>query len=118
MEKLVSNEEIENKAKELVNVIKEDNDYKEYITLRKKLKSNQELMSKIENIKKLQKEYVKSAYLDTSIESKLNKELKDLETMPLYKEYIVKENKINFLCIDINEGLNILFNDILNQSDK
>ena len=40
MEKLVSNEEIEEKALELVKTIKKDKDYKEYIELRKKIKSN------------------------------------------------------------------------------
>ena len=40
MEKLVSNEEIEKKAKELVQAIKDDDKYKEYMNLRQKLKGN------------------------------------------------------------------------------
>ena len=40
MEKLVSNEEIEDKALELVEAIKKDKKYKEYIDLRKKISAN------------------------------------------------------------------------------
>ena len=37
MEKLVSNEEIESKALELVKIIKDSNDYKEYLKLKEKI---------------------------------------------------------------------------------
>ena len=40
MEKLVSNEEIEDKALQLVKIIKDNNDYKEYLKLKEKIKDD------------------------------------------------------------------------------
>ena len=114
MEKLVSNEEIEEKALELVKTIKKDKDYKEYIELRKKIKSNKEIIEAIDRVKSLQKSYVNSAYLDDNIKQELDNELNLLESIPLYKEYLIKEKKINNILINIKEGLNIIFEDILN----
>lgn len=118
MEKLVSNEEIENKAKELVQAIKDDDKYKEYINLRQKLKDNKDIMSKMQEVKRLQKEYVKGAYLDKEIETKLNCLLKELEQNSLYQEYLAKEKEINNILNDISEGLNIIFNKLLNESNN
>ena len=115
MEKLVSNEEIEKKAKELVQAIKNDDKYKEYMNLRQKLTENKDIMAKIQEIKRLQKEYVKGAYLDKKIETKLNNLNKELEQYPIYKEYLAKEKEINNILINISEGLNIIFNNILNK---
>lgn len=118
MEKLVSNEEIEKKTKELVESIKEDNKYKEYLSLKKKLTDNRDIMSKIEKIKRLQKEYIKSAYLDKEIKAKLDKLNKELNNNVLYKEYLLKEKEINNILINIKEGLNIIFENILNENDN
>ena len=115
MEKLVSNEEILGKALELVKEIKNDKEYREYITLRDKVKSNKEIMERIDNIKTLQKQYIKSAYLDDEIKAKLDKELSELEDIPLYKEYLLKEKKINNILISIKEGINSSFDNILNK---
>ncbi len=118
MEKLVSNEEIEKKTKELVESIKEDNKYKEYLSLKKKLTDNRDIMSKIEKIKRLQKEYIQSAYLDKEIKAKLDKLNKELNNNVLYKEYLLKEKEINNILINIKEGLNIIFENILNENDN
>ena len=115
MEKLVSNEEILDKVLELVREIKNDKEYREYITLRDKVKSNKEIMERIDNIKTLQKQYIKSAYLDDEIKAKLDKELSELEDIPLYKEYLLKEKKINNILISIKEGINSSFDNILNK---
>ena len=115
MEKLVSNEEILDKALELVKEIKNDKEYREYVTLRNKIKSNKEIMKRIENIKTLQKQYIKSAYLDDEIKVKLDKELSELEDIPLYKEYLLKEKKINNILTTIKEGINVSFENILNR---
>ena len=114
MEKLASNEEIEKKALELVKAIKEDKDYQEYLYLRKKVKESNDIMEKINNVKTLQKQYVKSAYLDKNIKQELDKKLNSLDSIPLYKEYIIKEQKINSIFISMKEGLNIMFENILN----
>lgn len=115
MEKLVSNEEIKEKARELVKALKEDKRYKEYIRLRDELKNNKDVMDKMNIIKSLQKEYVKGAYLNKEIELKLKELNKELENNSLYKDYITKEKEINDILMNITEGLNITFNNILNK---
>ncbi len=118
MEKLVSNEEIKEKARELVKALKEDKRYQDYISLRNELKNNKDIMDKMNKIKSLQKDYVKSAYLNKEIELKLKELNKELEKNSLYKDYITKEKEINNILINITEGLNIAFINILNKSDK
>lgn len=114
MEKLVSSEEIEKKALELVKIIKEDSDYREYLKLKEQVKDNKDIMEKIAKIKKLQKDYVKSAYLDNNIKKMIDEEFEKLNTIELYKEYNNKQKKFNNLFINMQEGLNIIFDDILN----
>ena len=53
-------------------------------------------------------------FLDDKIKHEINNELDRLESIPLYKEYLIKEKKINNILINIREGLNIIFEDILN----
>ena len=115
MEKLVSNDDIKRKAEELVKALKEDKRYKEYIRLRDELKDNKDVMDKMKIIKSLQKEYVKGAYLNKEIELKLDELNKELENNFLYKDYITKEKEINNILINITDGLNITFNNILNK---
>ena len=115
MEKLVSNDDIKRKAEELVKALKEDKKYKEYIRLRDELKNNKDVMDKMNKIKTLQKDYVKSAYLNKEIELKLDELNKELENNFLYKDYITKEKEINDILMNITEGLNITFNNILNK---
>ena len=115
MEKLVSNDDIKRKAEELVKALKEDKRYKEYIRLRDELKNNKDVMDKMNIIKSLQKDYVKSAYLNKEIELKLKELNKELEKSSLYKDYITKEKEINDILMNITEGLNITFNNILNK---
>ena len=93
MEKLVSNDDIKRKAEELVKALKEDKRYKEYIRLRDELKNNKDVMDKMKIIKSLQKEYVKSAYLNKEIELKLDELNKELENNSLYKDYILKKKR-------------------------
>ena len=114
MVRLVSNDEIEDKALELIKLIKDSNDYKEYLKVKEKIKTNEGIMEKIDKVKVLQKYYVKSAYLDNKIKQELDRELTNLESIPLYKEYLSKEKKINNILINIKEGLNMIFEDILN----
>lgn len=115
MEKLVSNEEIKEKCEELVKALKEDKKYIEYIRLREELKNNKDIMNKMQEIKSLQKRYIKSAYLDKDIELKLKELNKELEKNTLYKDYISKEKEINNILMTITEGLNITFINILNK---
>ncbi len=120
MEKFITEEEILNQASKLVEQIKKDAIYQEYILIRKKLENNKEIMAKIKYIKTLQQKYIKSAYLNKEIETKLNKVTNELMAMSLYQEYLLKQKKLNDILTNFEEGLNqaftmILENDIPNK---
>ena len=112
---MLSNEEIIKKAHDLVNIIKNSNTYKDYITVRNLVAKDSLLLNEINKVKALQKDYVKSAYLNKEIELKLKELNKELENNSLYKDYITKEKEINDILMNITEGLNITFNNILNK---
>ena len=69
---MLSNEEIIKKAYDLVNIIKNSDTYKDYIKIRALVAKDSLLLNEINKVKALQKDYVKSAYLDKTIEEELN----------------------------------------------
>ena len=86
------------KVTELIDLIKNTNDYKRYIEVKDIMKSNKEIMNLISKIKKIQQTIIKKENKkeDTSIEEERLKELKsELETYPIYNEY-------NYLQEDLN----------------
>ena len=91
------NIEIINKLDEITNIINNDKEIKEYNKLKKELLNNQELLNKIESLKKIDK--YNQEYL------KIKKEI--LENVK-YKRYIELENKLYFDIKDINIKLNSL----------
>ncbi len=114
MEKYQDREIIE-KIEELVKVIKQDKLYQDYKTLRKKVFENKTIMKEIQKIKALQKKYVKSAFLDSTIEKEIEVRKKRLEEVPLYLSYQQKEEELNSLFSLLKEGLNDAFSSLLEQ---
>ena len=114
MEKLASNEEILKEVEKLVKSIKESDKYKEYISIRDKLKQDDEIIKKISLIKKLQQDYVKSAYLDKALEEKIALEKEALQKNTLYQKYLLSFKSLNNDLIMIKEGLNLVFTYLLN----
>lgn len=81
---------MENLYKKLDGVIlciKESNEYKNVIDIKKKMDSNEELKKKINDIKLLQKKYVKSNY-DSSVKKDLDKLNDELLEVPIYLSLI------------------------------
>ena len=62
-------EELNNQLDIVVNIIKSSDEYKKCIDLRNKMSSNEEIVKLVEEVKKLQKEYVKSNY-DSNVKEK------------------------------------------------
>ena len=91
-------EELLKKIDELVDLIKNSQDYKRYITLKNKMLNNKEIMFLIEEIKKLEKTIVKKEYnkTDTKLEKeKVNSLKKELESFPIYLEYSYLKEDLN-----------------------
>ncbi|HIS39084.1 MAG TPA: YlbF family regulator [Candidatus Onthousia faecavium] len=111
---MLSNEEIIKKAYDLVNIIKNSDTYKDYIKIRALVAKDSLLLNEINKVKALQKDYVKSAYLDKTIEEELNEILERLQENTLYQDYIAKERALNNILIMIKEGLNTTIDELIN----
>lgn len=86
------------KVDELVDIIKESDDYKRYIELKTIMENNKEIMKLVKNIKSLQQKTIKLEYnkQDTTKEEKELQSLKDeLNSYPIYQEYIYLQEDLN-----------------------
>lgn len=105
------NKEIDN----LVDYIKNTDDYKKCIKLKDQMKDNSELMSLIDEVKNLQKKYIKSNY-DLLIKEELDKKNKELLEIPIYVLYNKHLNNVNYMIDYINNSLNNYFYELLNKN--
>lgn len=98
---------------EVINTIINSDDYKKCIELKNTMSSNEELVSLIEKIKKLQKKYVNTNDQEILVElEKLEEELNNIPIYVIYMQYLEKVNeKIEF----VKDELNNYFYDILNK---
>lgn len=91
------NIEIVNKLDEIINLIKDNDDYKRMKSLEEKLNNDKDLLSKIDKIKTIDN------YSDEYITLK-----KEVLSNDDYKEYLELQKKYQFLIKDINLILNSL----------
>lgn len=98
---------------EVINTIVNSDDYKKCIELKNTMSSNEELVSLIEKIKKLQKKYVNTNDQEILVElEKLEEELNNVPIYVIYMQYLEKVNeKIEF----VKDELNNYFYDVLNK---
>ena len=96
---------------ELVSYIKNTSSYKNCISIKKKMDKNEEICSLIDEIKSLQKKYVKSNY-DDSIKEELDKLESRLNSIPIYVEYNNNLEKVNEMIELVKDELNDYFTDL------
>lgn len=98
---------------EVINIIVNSDDYKKCIELKNTMSSNEELVSLIEKIKKLQKKYVNTNDQEILVElKKLEEELNNVPIYVIYMQYLEKVNeKIEF----VKDELNNYFYEVLNK---
>ena len=95
---------------EVVSVIKNSNDYKQCVVLKNKMKNNKELMDIIEQIKEVQKLYIKTGNnkeLLDSLEEKLN-------NFPIYVTYMNHLEKVNEMISYVEDDLNQFIDKLVN----
>lgn len=106
-------EEVYKALKEVIECITNSKEYRDCISIKKKMEKNQELIKLIEDIKKLQKRYV-----NTNFSSSIKKELDELEkkvnSIPIYVVYLQKLEMVNEKIEYIKESLNDYFNCLMN----
>lgn len=107
-------EELYKALDEVINSITESDEYKTCIELKDRMSKNINITDKINKIKKIQKEYVKSNY-DFNIKIKLDELNNELISIPIYKIYMdnleIVNEKIDYLKDSLNDYFYKLFNE-------
>ncbi len=111
------NNKILNEVESIVSFIKESDTYKDYIFLKEKLSNNEKAMSLINEIKTIQKQLVKKEVNNEDIkdlDNLIKEKEEELNKIPLYIEYINKQEQLNDLYQDIKQRLDDYFYNQLN----
>lgn len=107
-------EKLYKKLDDVILCIKESNEYKNVIDIKKKMDSNEELKKKINDIKLLQKKYVKSNY-DSSVKKDLDKLNDELLEVPIYRIYLDNLSVVNEKIEYVKDSLNDYFYNLFNK---
>ena len=111
------NNQILNEVDKIIEFIKESDDYKDYIYLKDKLSKHEEANNLINEIKKLQKQAVKQEVnkMDTKeLDNKIKENLDKLNKIPLYRDFIDKQEVLNDYYQTIKERLDEYFYNKMN----
>lgn len=107
-------ENLYRKLDDVILCIKESREYKRALDIKKKMDSNEELKKKINDIKLLQKKYVKSNY-DASVKKDLDKLNDELLEVPIYRIYLDNLSVVNEKIEYVKDSLNDYFYDLFNE---
>ena len=102
----------EDKLNGIINYITDSFEYKKCIKL-KKLMSAGNIKEKVNEVKKLQKLYIKEN--DKEIKKMLDKKLFELNKIPIYVEYNYYLQKVNEMINLVKDELNEYFYKVLNE---
>ena len=111
------NNKILTKTDEIIDIIKNSEEYQKYIEVSNKMKDNKEIMNLINEIKTLQKKLVKEKSVGndiSSIDDEINKKLKCLEDYPIYLDYIYLQEDLNNSITLVKTSIENYINNITN----
>lgn len=112
MEKCV-NKDTKESLDDLINYIKGTNDYKQVTKLKKEIDKDTELKKLINEVKKIQKEYVRSNF-DNKVKEELDMKLNELNNNKLFVTYTYHLDKVNDMIKLVKDELNNYFYEITN----
>ena len=98
---------------DLVSYIKNTSSYKNCISIKEKMDKNEEICRLVNDIKILQKKYVKSNYLDKELKNELDELEQRLNEIPIYVEYINNLEEVNKMIDFVKDELNDYFTTLL-----
>lgn len=107
-------ENVNNALLDIVSYIKNTDDYKMCMSLKKQMDDNKELVDLINEVKKLQKKYVRSNY-DSKIKEELDEVENKLNDIPIYNIYLSHLEKVNEMISYVKDSLNDYFYLLLNK---
>lgn len=105
-------ENVVSDLKEIVEYIQDSKEYQMCIKLKKQMADNTFICERVNQIKKLQKQFVQSGY-DSKIKKELDVLVSELETIPVYVIYTenleVVNQKIDYVRDSLNDYFQLLF---------
>ena len=111
------NKKITDDLDDIINYIISSKNYCDCIELKKTMLENKELTTKINLVKKYQKEYIKSNY-NNDIKKMLDQEITLLNNIPIYVIYNENLESVNQMINLVKEELNEYFYQKLNKDIK
>ena len=102
-----------NSLEELINYIKSTKEYKKCLELKSKMMSNSDISKLMNDIRNVQKKYIRSNY-DSFVKEELDKLNEELNNIPIYIIYCENLNAINEMINYINDELSDYFYKLLN----
>ena len=109
-------EKLNKSIDDLIDTIVNSKEYKNVIEIKKKMDTNSELIILINEVKKLQKKYIKSNY-DEKIKKDLEIKKEELNNIPIYVDYNENLKAVNEMINIVKDELNKYFYDKLNNTD-
>ena len=97
----------------VIDYIINSDSYKKCMELRDKMSKNSELMCLIDEIKSLQKKYIKSKSKD--IKKELDEKTEKLLNIPIYYKYNQKLEEVNNMISYVEDELNDYFERVVNE---
>ena len=97
----------------VIDYIINSDSYKKCLELRDKMSKNSEIMSLIDEIKSLQKKYMKSKSQD--IKKELDEKTDNLLNIPIYYKYNQKLEEVNNMISYVEDELNDYFERVVNE---
>ncbi|MBQ6539142.1 MAG: YlbF family regulator [Bacilli bacterium] len=99
----------------IIEYITSTDSYKNTVKLKEQMSENTELTDLIEEVKSLQKEYIKTN--STDIKKKLDEKTSKLEEYPIYNSYNKYLEEVNHMISYVNDELNDYFDKVINESN-
>lgn len=104
--------ELKDDLDKVINCITSKEEYKQCIQIKEKMRNNETIRKLIDEIKTLQREYVKEE--NSNIKKELSKKIIQLEQIPIYREYQNNLEAVNEMINYVKDDLNDYFYHLLN----
>lgn len=104
------------KVDEIVDYLKNTDNYIRYCEISDKMKSDNEIMSLIKRVKDLQKEIVNEEYIGNNadkLKEEITQILEKLNGYPIYREFTYLQEDLNSNFQDIKNAIEKYINDIV-----
>lgn len=116
MEKFVNNSILE-KVNDIISMIQNVDEYRDYMLLYEKMRKNQKINDLIQRVKTLQKEIVKKESLQQStadLEKSYQLLMDQLNRIPLYIEFVEKQEELNNVYQNLKREIDRYFYQLFN----